>query len=269
MSHKTQSLIHTQKQQNQQNQKIKTTKPTTTTTYLKTLSKQMGCQLMNDIPNQNNLTMIANYCKTTGLGQGFLCTKGKDHFKFRDGYRLKDTFLTVCVDKNNTTNILGFVMWSLKFCTTKHKNIKFDDINLVDIKKQLHNTCVILNLCAKSEIKGVGSLLLLWAMCSAQKYNPKNYNGSVLFVGKKRVCFSIDNDNENSDNQVTKIGPFYFSTHSGICLYKKFGFKPITAHQYYRKNKRKKNYNEYLIMYRKEFFDTNFIDLLLSKYILT
>lgn len=220
--------------------------------HLLNVADQLSCRIVHISPTQKNLTDLGNYCRNTGLGQGFLCTKGKDHFKFRDSYRLEDTYLAFCINK--TSNILmGFVMWTHKFYRTKHKNIVFHHPDLDSLTK-LHNTCLIMNLCAdKNAPRGTGTLLLLWAMCHSQENNP-HHNGTILFVGKKKVKFT-------NDDYV--VGTFDFSTSSGLGLYNKIGFKTVEGHL----QSAIKLYDDYVIQYKSEPCEIEFIKQIMSKYI--
>ena len=227
---------------------------------LKKFEKKLSCKIVQISPTQLNLTKLGNYCRDTGLGQGFLCTKGKDHFKFRDSYQLKDTFLALSICEK-TKKLFGFVMWTHKLYSSKHKNLCFKNHDLNNTKK-LHNTCLIMNLCADSTSpKGTGTLLLLWAMCHAQDHNSE-YNGTILFVGKKKVKFTLDSCN---------IGSFDFSSISGINLYHKLGFSTVegylTSNQSYLSSVRPfKTYKDFVIKYKKNPVNILFIHEMMGKY---
>jgi len=223
---------------------------------LKTFEAKLSCKIVHISPTYKNLVKLGNYCRDTGLGQGFLCTKGKDHFKFRDSYQLKDTFLALSICEK-TQKLFGFVMWTHKFYPSKHKNLYFKHNNLNSIHK-LHNTSLILNLCADTTSpKGTGTLLLLWAMCYAQEMNPK-HNGTILFVGKKKVKFMLGSHN---------LGSFNFSTISGINLYKKLGFETIDGYlpNYYKRSIYK-IYKEFVIKYKADPCNISFIHKIMDKY---
>ena len=218
---------------------------------------QHACQLWPIKPTQKNLDKLGQYCRRTGLGQGFICTKGQDHFKFRDLYPLKDTYALLCLDSKRE-NILGFVMWTHRYVPENHKSITLAHESL-STSSQLEQTCLIMNLCAsKVAPRGTGTLLLLWAMCHAQRHLPR-YNGSILFVGKKRVKFV--NTDHNTGNNTDHVQIREFSSYSAINLYQKLGFEPVTG--YYPHHN---EYNEFLIRYKKEPLNLNFIMTIMSKY---